>query len=88
MEQEVRAVLEQHVGDRLAVQACVRTLDLPADAAGSRKHHELLHRTPGTLFHRPADHQRRGEQIVVAPVRARSDERLVERDALARHVLR
>src|SRR5579871_3329583 len=78
----------EHVRDRLAVEPLIGPLDLLRDAARSREDDERLRRLLRAALARRADDERRGEQIVVAAVGARADHRLVERDVLARHVLR
>src|SRR2546427_1754357 len=78
----------KHLRDRLAAETRIGALDLSSDTARPGKDDELLGNMRRAPFARRADHQRRREQIVVAAVGARSDQRLVERDALARHLFR
>src|SRR5215510_10866895 len=70
----------EDIGDRVAVEARVGPLDLPADAARAREDDELSGRPARTVLLRRANHERGGQQIVVAAVGARADHRLVERD--------
>src|SRR5258706_151386 len=77
----------------LLLAAFRRRLTAPAlhgpapDPAGSRKDRDRGGRAPGGVTARRPDDERRRQQVVVAAVGARSDHRLVEREALARDVL-
>src|SRR5262249_51837798 len=77
----------EHARDRLAAEPRIRTLDLLRGAARSREDHDLLRRLRRAPTAGGADHQRGGQQIVVAAIGARSDQRLVESQTLARDVL-
>src|SRR5438067_9763577 len=85
---DLAADRSEHVGDRFAVEAGVRALDLPRHAARARKDHELFRGLRRAFPARLADDERRRQQIVVAAVGARSDQRLVEREVLARNLFR
>src|SRR5262249_54093670 len=74
----------ERVRDRLAAKTLIGPLDLAANAAGSRKHLELARGLGDTAGRARANDERGLQQVVVAAVRARSDQRLVERQTLAR----
>src|SRR6266545_5434238 len=76
------------IGDRLTLKTFVRLLDLALDAARSREDDELLHGFLDSSLTRRAQHQSGREEVVVAAVRARPDQRLVKRDPLARDLFR
>src|SRR5262249_20675991 len=82
-----RAGGSEDLGDGLAVEPLIRPLDLTPDAAGSRKDFELALRGAGAVRAGRADHERGLQQVVVAAVGARSDQRLVEGQTLARDFL-
>src|SRR5581483_9302825 len=74
----------EHIRNRLPAQPCVGPLDFFRHAAGPRKDHEFSGRVVGALTTGGTDDERRGQQIVVAAVRTRSDQRLVECQPLPR----
>ena len=65
-------------GDRFAAEPRIRRFDLTADATGARKDRELTLDSCRALLARRTQHQRSLQQIVVAAVGARADQRLVE----------
>src|SRR5207249_2517549 len=67
----------EHLGDALAAEARIRHLDLPPHAARPREDHELAHRAHVAALASGTDHRRRREQVVVAAIGARTDQRLV-----------
>src|SRR5205085_4238525 len=59
----------EHLGDRLTLETGVCHFDLTADAAGSGEDGQLARDAPGALRPGRLPHQRRPEQVVLAPVR-------------------
>ena len=76
----------EHAGNRFALETRIGPFDPMCDAARTGKHDER----PGSpADSRPPgmeDHERRLQQVVVAAVGAGADHRLVEGDALPRHL--
>src|SRR5919204_1549132 len=70
----------KYMCDRVAAEPRVGPLDLARDAAGPGKNHELLHGMRDAAIAGGADHERRAQEVVVAAIRTRTDERLVERE--------
>src|SRR5262249_34687220 len=70
-------------GDRFAGEARIRVLDLPANAARAREDREVLRGPQEALLARGVQNERRLQEIVIAAVGARADQRLVEGQPLA-----
>src|SRR5207247_5547746 len=68
----------KHLRDRLAAETRIGAFDLPSDTARPGKGDELLRGLRRALLARRPDHERRRQQIVIAAVGARSDQRLAE----------
>ena len=77
----------EDLGDRLAVEARVGLLDLPADAARAREDRERARDLAEAELARGVQHERGREQVVVAAVGAGADHGLVEGQPLARDLL-
>src|SRR5439155_5058450 len=64
---DLAADRSKDIGDRLACQPRIRTLDLPADAARAREDHEVGRRARRAMLPRRADPAPRLPRSLVAP---------------------
>src|SRR6059036_2515503 len=79
----------EYGSDRFAPQPRIGSLDQPLHGAAAREYHELRSSRDAfdPLETRGPEHQRRLEKVVVAAVRARADQGLVEGDPLLRDLV-